>query len=141
MVQIIDLPYNSRELKLFKADVAIKLDNSDLLSVICVGNSAYGHVMKDLETFLSELMDSKQVTKAISLAETLGPLWDRSNFLKKLNELYRIGAETLLQDTYFQESFEMYLRAKVEPSVVISFFPDLNIDSKLSIPIIGNSLS
>lgn len=140
LVQIIDLPYNSRELKLFKADVGIKLDDSDVLSVMCVGNNAYGLAMKDLETLLSELMDSKQVTKAVALAESLGPMWDHSKFLKKLNEMYRIGAETLLHDTYFQESFDMYLRAKVEPTVVISLFPDLVSESKLSIPIIGNSL-
>lgn len=134
LVQILDLPYNSRELRLFKTDVGISLHNSGVLNVICAGNSCYGMVMKDLETLLSELVDAKQVVKAISLAETL----DHSKFLKKLNQLYRIGAETLLYDTYFQESFEMYLKAKVEPNVVISLFPYLCSDSKVSIPDISN---
>jgi hypothetical protein len=85
--------------------------------------------MKDLELLLSELVDAKQVTKAISLAETL-----HSISFKKLNQLYTIEAETLLHETYFQESFEMYSRAKVEPTVVISFFPEFDINSKVSIP-------
>ena len=129
LVQILDIPYNSRELLLFNADCGIKMDNSNVLSVLCVGHGTYGLVMKDLELLLSELVDAKQVTKAISLAETL-----HSISFKKLNQLYTIEAETLLHETYFQESFEMYSRAKVEPTVVISFFPEFDINSKVSIP-------
>ena len=137
LVQIVDLPYNSKELRLYKADFGIELDNS-ILNVFCTGSSCFGIVIKDLQTLLSELIESKQVSRAIFLAETLDQLWDQSTYLKKLKQLYTKGAETLLYETFFQEAFELYLKAKVDPKIIISFFPDWNTDENLLISKIGN---